>query len=751
MHKCLTLFLLFCSIFASAQAEDDKTLTIPAIDRPPTLADFAGMKPSEAIKKKMSMVSGFIQQEPADGKPATHDTHVYMAYDAKHLYAVFLAFDSEPEKIRARMSPRENVFSDDYVDIQIDTFNDQRRAYTFLATPLGIQWDALWTEGQDFDDSYQAVWRSDGKITDKGYMILFSIPFSSLRFPATSEQTWGLLLNRTIPRLSEESFWPAYTNRIEGRLNQAGTLKGVKDISPGRNIMLNPYGFARNFRILDPDTATFNEEDFDPELGLDAKMVIKDSFVLDLTVNPDFSQVESDQPQVTVNERFEVFFPEKRPFFLENADFFNTFTNLVFTRRIIDPNAGLRFTGKKGKYGLGVMLIDDEAPGQNREADDPLSGETAKIGIVRVSRDISAQSTMGVLFTNREFGDNYNRVGGLDGRLKLNDNWIAQFQSAFSETKKEDQTLNGASHQIMVNRSGRHLNIHNHFLRTGSGFATQLGFLGGEQRPNSMNLHNRTGYTFRPEGKALVEWEIAGRIGQTWDADGHSLDTFTDPEISWKWAGDSNLGVSYQYSKQTLTPEEFSGLLADTELTEATYEIEFSSDYFSLISFNLEYEFGQGVNFVPADGKPPEEVDTKSIEAGFTLRPLSQLRWDANYFYVTLDDQSGAGRIFDNEILRSRINWQFTRELSLRLIYQTETTDPDEGLTRLETSKNRNTDLLLRYILNPWTALYLGYNSNESNFQIIETENGRQVIPTLKELNRDGKQYFLKFSYLFQF
>src|SRR4030081_1093055 len=364
------------------------TIQIPRIETPPSLSDFEDMQPSVRVAAQMAKVTGFIAREPADGAAPTQNTDVYLAYDEHNLYAVFVCFDQEPEKIRARMTRREDIFSDDSVEIMVDTFHDSRRAYAFAANPFGIQWDALWTEGAigngtpgdfaGFDPSFDTVWRSEGRLTGHGYMVLIAIPFKSLRFPDTGPQQWGIILNRAIPRTNENLFWPRISNRIQGRFNQAATATGVDQVSPSRNIQLIPYGLVRSFRDIDqrdPNHPLFENRSLKPDVGLDAKFVLHDSFVLDATVNPDFSQIESDQPQITVNQRFEVFFPEKRPFFLENSNYFILPINLVFTRRIVHPEFGLRLTGKSGPWAVGVLATDDRAPGEFLPRTDPHSGE----------------------------------------------------------------------------------------------------------------------------------------------------------------------------------------------------------------------------------------------------------------------------------------------------------------------------------------------------------------------------------------
>ncbi len=329
-------------------------VTIPRVSAPPPLEDFLEMRPSPAWDGKLAKLDHFVQRVPSDGEPVSQRTEAYLGYDQKNLYAIFICFDNDREKIRARLSRREDVFDDDTVELMLDTFHDHRRAYAFFANPMGVQADALWTEGQqDFDMSFDTVFDTEAKITPQGFVIKMAIPFRSLRFASNDPQTWGILLNRNILRNNESSFWPQYSSRISGRLNQEGDVTGLENISPGHNFQLIPYGIFRSYRevdLRDLDHPRFTQRDAFGQIGLDAKAVLKDKFVLDATANPDFSQIESDDPQVTVNQRFEVQFPEKRPFFLENSNYFLTPITLLFTRRIVDPQWGVRLTGKNGPW-----------------------------------------------------------------------------------------------------------------------------------------------------------------------------------------------------------------------------------------------------------------------------------------------------------------------------------------------------------------------------------------------------------------
>src|SRR6185437_3634054 len=336
------------------------------------------------------------------------------------------------------------------------TFHDHRHAYMFYSNAYGIQQDGLMAENQGFDNSFDTVWHTYTKMTGSGYMVIFEIPFKSLRFKPKASDDWGFILIRVIPRNSEHSYFPRNTNKIQGMLTQEGTLEGFQDISPGRNVQFIPYTSVGAFRALDerdPAEERFTGKHVEPKAGLDSKVVIKDSLVLDTTINPDFGQIESDDPQVTVNQRFEVFFPEKRPFFQENSNYFQTPLNLVFTRRVVDPLYGARLTGKVGPWAIGWLFADDKRPSDKVPVYDPLSGHKAYYTILRVNHDIGKESTIGFIFTDRELHTvpntictddpciwGSNRVGGFDTKIKINAKWSLTAQAVVSHSKLNDGT-----------------------------------------------------------------------------------------------------------------------------------------------------------------------------------------------------------------------------------------------------------------------------------------------------------------------
>ncbi len=742
-------------LISSSAYSADGGLSIPQISAEPQFSDFQGMTPSSALARSMTKVADFVQRTPDDGDAATQRTEVYIGYDREELHAIFLAFDNAPNQIRANLSSRENIEGDDNVEITIDTFNDQRAAFSFRSTPLGIQWDARWTEGNSrragFDTTLEAVWDSEGQLTDQGYMVKMAIPLRSLRFPDSSEQTWRVQFGRYVPRLSEESYWPPYSIAIEGRLNQTSLLNGIRDVSPGNNSQIIPFIFARELDAL--DTGATGGPSFDrsseQDVGVDAKFVFNDSMVLDLTLNPDFSQVESDQPQVTVNERFEVQFPERRPFFVENADFFATDSILVFTRRIVDPEGGLRFTGRAGEYGFGAILINDEAPGLNRAATDPLNGEKANIAILRGFRDISEQSRVGFLLTDRVLGEGYNRVASVDGRIKLTDNWITNIQLVGSDSEPwiGGESTTGYQRNIQANRTGRTVNVHSHFIETTAGFRTELGFMNRFFRPDVSGIHNRLGLNFYPEESSINTWNATIFDVYLEDMEGTRIYHQLGPSFSLNF-DTSSYGASWTDYTEILKPGDYAGIVSNTRYDYDNWQLSYDNYTLNTLEFGVSYRAGTTLNLVPAIGNLPSVADNNRLDIDMLWRPLDRLRVSNTYLKTELETRSGGAKIFSNEIIRSNWNYQFTKEWSLRFIAQYEETDAGPA-SRLVDDKNMNFDLLLRYVINPWSAFYVGYNSNSSNFDIVESEGERELILT-NDLRNDGDQLFVKFSYMFQ-
>ena len=787
-------------------------LTIPRLQRPPQLADFLDMRPEGEIAQQMARVTGFTQRNPHDGENVSEPTEAYLGYDQKNLYVVFVCFD-DPKQVRARLSAREDVSDDDQVEIILDTFHDRRRAYMFQTTPLGVQWDAIWTEASreeetegHFDTSFDTVWDSRGKVTDRGFVVWMAIPFKSLRFPSTREQAWGIILYRGITRKTEDSFWPHVSYKVEGRLGQAATLYGLEGISPGRDIELIPYGVARGFRALDTRGAPFFQQaQVQGQPGMDAKFVIHDHFTVDMAANPDFSQVESEDPQITVNQRFAVYFPEKRPFFLENEDFFRTPMNLFFTRNIGDPSAGIRLTGKDGPYSVGLMAADDRSPGLAVPNFSPLFGTRSYFTIARMSRDIFRQSSVGAFYSDWECPTTgeFNRLGGLDTRLKFNANWTLDGQAVVSSSDLNlncEANLNpfnsgnrgnnnyyaGPADKLELHREGLHFTYDGTYNDITPGFVTVPGFI---NRVDIRETVQTADYRFRPKSGWIVDWGPSVYVRYDFDHTGLRLDSDSFPYLAIQGRGQTLVTLRpYEELRERLRPQDFCFLgfslfcaaanPGDSDFHEHTSGANVRTSYLKKATIAASYYWGDGVNFValPATTATSQPYNRPFLArqdmtmASLTLRPIKPLKIQNTYLFDRLrsinstflqvqSQTPGADRgIFNNHIIRSKWNWQFTPQLALRVILQYNallagTPGIGSPYTSLPTAKQFNADFLLTYLVHPGTAIYLGYNSDLQNLNrglAVDPATGL-VLNTPRGYINDSRQFFVKVSYLFRF
>lgn len=734
-------------------------LRIPRVSSPPPIEAYLEMAPSPAWAGRLAQVERFVQRVPHDGEAVSQPTQAYLGYDDKNLYAIFICEDREPEKVRARLSRREDIWDDDTVELMLDTFYDHRRAYAFFSNPLGVQGDGIWTEGQDWDFSFDTVFDTQARRTSQGFVVRMAIPFRSLRFASSDPQTWGILLNRDIKRNNESSFWPQYSSRIAGRLNQEAEASGLENISPGRNLQLIPYGIFRSFRepdLRDPFHPTYSQSAAHGQVGLDGKVVLKDKFVLDATVNPDFSQIESDDPQVTVNQRFEVLFPEKRPFFLENASYFNTPINLLFTRRIADPKWGVRLTGKDGPWAVGALVADDSSPGERVPLNDPLAGQKAHFAIARVNRDIGSQSTIGLMYTDREMGRYYNRVGGMDGHFKLNSHWTADAQYVLSSTYDlTDSTTNtgeylaGPAAEVLLQRQGLGFNYLADYSDRSDGFRTLTGF---DPQPDIRNIYQRAQYVFHVEGRKLISWTPTMEVYQNWDHAGNHLGSGFFPSVKFEFPGQTIFEVvAYGKEMELLRPKDFSVLSQNQKYERYTNIFRFDTSYYRPVTLHLEYRQGQRINYDPPAGVIPFLAARNFLLGTLTVRPNKSLRVDNTYILFRLHDLHHATGGMNNHIFRSKWNYQFTKELSLRFVGQYNTVLANPGFTSLPTTKNFNADILATYLVHPNTAIYVGYNSNLENVLSPLAADLDGNLERGPRLVNNGRNFFVKASYLFRF
>ncbi len=353
--------------------EKAEPLKITLFAKPPVIDG----KLDDEAWKSAAVFKDFYQWRPSDSSPASARTEVYAGYDTRFVYFAFHAYD-DPSKVRASVAKRDAIFDDDVVGLILDTFNDKRRAYELLFNPLGIQMDGFLTEGGNDDFSVDIVMESKGQVTSDGYIVEVAIPFKSLRYEAGKGKLWGIHILRIVKHVNGETdSWMPISQDESGLLSQEGHITGLEGISTERTLELIPsLTLSETGKRKAPvtvaqisDGGRFVNEPIKFDPGLTGKYSITPTVTLDFAINPDFAQVESDQLVVTANQRFPIFFEEKRPFFLEGIDIFRTPIQAVHTRAIIDPDLAIKLTGKLGRNTFGLLVASDNGPGNFNEED----------------------------------------------------------------------------------------------------------------------------------------------------------------------------------------------------------------------------------------------------------------------------------------------------------------------------------------------------------------------------------------------
>ena len=466
-----------------------------------------------------------------------------------------------------------------------------------------------------------------------------------------------------------------------------------------------------------------------------------------------------------MNQRFEVFFPEKRPFFLENSNFFEApligigpmQPRLVFTRRIADPTFGARLTGKQGPWNLGFLLTDDRSPGLIVPDNSPLHGQRAYFAVARVSHDLGEQSSVGGMYTDREFQGTFNRVGGVDGTFRLNQNWNASYRGYMSSTLDQNGYGFGQLHDGVVVGTGRRFTFNLEYLDITPLYLTETGFV---PRIDQRTVNQYGHFYFRPEGKHLVFHGPEENATQLWDHHGLTLQQVASADYVFGFRRNILLAPIYFYQADTLRPLDFSGLPGNREIAQSGGGIVFRGRPWRMFGWNTRIFRNGTVVIVPAAGQLPYTGDETAIYQTLAIKPTSRLQIDNTYILERVLNGLVHHPVVNSNVVRSKWNYQFTPEFSLRFIAQYNGLLASPRYSSLETTKNMNFDVLFTYLLHPGTAVYVGYNSNLEN---IDPElcvhlpssaqcnpNGPGLLRSPNRLTNDGHQLFIKLSYLFR-
>lgn len=750
-------------------------IVIPRLDGAPVLSDFAGDSLRSRAAREMLREDQFVERYPDDGKRPANETIAYLGYTHEYLFVAFVCHDATPRLIRAHMLQRDNLADDDSVQVMLDTFHDQRRAFSFSSNALGIQADALYSEQDGYDYSFDTVWDTWGRRTPFGYAVLFRIPFASLYFAKAGPgqmRTWGIVLGRNISHTDESDYWPRMNHNIAGRLTQDVAVEGFADVERGQNLQFEPYTLARNLRQLNtvnPVDPYFEDKRLQGYTGMDSKLVLHNSLVLDTTLNPDFSQVGINNP-ATPNQRFPPFFPEVRPFFIENSSYFMTPINLYYTDNIVTPEMGARLTGKLGPWALGVLGVDDRSPGQAVPSGDPEANTRAHFYVGRVNRDLGSLSDVGLIYADREYLDSYNRAGGLDYRARLQNRWTFTGQALTTETKNvSDDTAgeqecenlslecSGQAYYQQVSYSSLHNSAWMAYNDTAGGFVTDTGFF---QRPDVREPNGSYSYTFRPAQGPILSDSVGFYTERIWDHHGVPLDYYFDPSWNFNFRARTSLNLSLSLGQDRLRPIDYPALHQDVEYHSHTAGLTFYTSPVPWIALGGGYSQGTVINYSPPSNAGPGPVNISAPSVNVEVKPLRSVDLQNSYVYTHFTNIGNGSDVYDNHELISRWNYQLSKAASINLIGQYISTLPNEPYTDLANSKTLFGDALFAYMPHPGTALYVGYIGNFANLNralCTHEEDGLCnaadpiLPPTYSSLMNDGKNLYMKVSYLLRF
>jgi len=748
------------------QAPSD--VKVPLINTPLRLADFVGMAPKAELMGQLAEITNFIQNTPKDGQVASQKTEVYLAHTKTVFYVVFICHDDRASLIRGHLSRRENILTDDNVTILLDPFQDRRRGILFSVNPVGVQADAAWTEGNGSDYSFDQVWDSEGRVTKGGWMALIAIPFRSLRF-RESGSDWGVVLERNFPRNSEVDYWPRISQSISGTLSQEGTLRGINGVTGSHNIQINPYVLGQNEKTLlnqDPGDPYFSQRSFEGTAGGEVKAIVKDSIVLDATVNPDFSDVESDQPQFTVDQRYPVYFPELRPFFLENANYFSTPITLLYTRNIIRPDYGGRITGKIGSTNIGLLAIDDREPGQSVPVGDPLYGEKALFAVGRVAQDFGKNFTLGAMYTDEEFGGGWNRIGGFDFTWRATPKWTIVGQSVESSTKGSNPNSAavvfnpgysaGPASYFEVDRSGHAFSMQDQYNDFSTGFVSSVGFI---QTADIRSDHIHATYQWYPKKSVIQSYGLETNQNIAFDHQGDRVYHYSTFDPFWLLPRNIVLAPLFGQNSDTVGPQNGYLFPASHNFTENFGGFVARGAPFAQFNFNIQALKSGNVNYNPVAGGVPFLMNQEDVQALITFQPIRQIT-DDNTYLLDRDHSVKDGQlVYESQTFRTKLNYQFTRAFSARVIVEYDSTLANPLETSLQRTKQVQTQALLTWLPHPGTAIYIGYNNDIQNLDRSlcnrlpggGCDPSNTVPPRSPLYLNDGRQFFVKASYLFRF
>jgi hypothetical protein len=658
---------------------------------------------TEALK-----IDAFVQLTPKENGVPTEKTVAYLGYDEKNLYVAFRAYDSQATKVRCSVTNRDGCMEDDWVFIMLDTFNEKRRAFSFLLNPIGVQMDMMRIEegGNDnMDDSWDTVFLSDGKVDAEGYTVEMAIPFKSLRFPDDDTKTWNIVLGRNLPRTGEIMLHPHYSRDIPGLLSNGRTFTIQGAVERSRNVEVMPFLTSLKTQ----------GEKISYEPGANFKLGLSSNMTLDATVNPDFSQIEADEPKIDYNVRYALRYAEKRPFFLEGMEIFNSpEIETVYTRQITDPIWGGKMSGKSGRFTYGLLSAYDMHPTESLweiPNGGAASDTRAFSNIFRTKADVGSGSYIGFTVTDKELGGgNWSRLGGLDGQLRFKDRVFFNFQALASKSSADgDRTALAPGLYGELYYTTKHWTLGGYYKAMHPDFQASLGFV---NRTDYRTAGAFASFRLYPDKKYLNQVQFRLQAGKRDGyADSTTQDTWVRGNIQFRLTEFNQIYVAYESEMERF---------ADIEFKKQNFSIEAQTQFISWMPFGLFFETGDSINYDPDDAF----LGTSNTYGLFvTFKPSKRLQLGADFSKQTFWRSAGGEQLWDYNVIRQRTTYQVSKTLSFRAIV-------DYNFFEEEAFGS----LLASWVLRPGTVFFLGFDKS-----YIGDGSGH--------LLQDNYNIFVKFSY----
>ncbi len=647
--------------------------------------------------------------DPGENIPAPVKTTAYVTYDQENLYVAFVALDPDPKKIRAQITDRDRSWADDFVGIAIDPFNDSRRGYEFFVNPHGVQMDMKRVEGTGEDSSWDTIWTSAGTLTETGYMTEMAIPFRSISFPnGTRVHTWGFWFFRAYPREFRHQISNVPFDRDKNCFFcQISRLNGFHGVHPGRNLEINPTMVSRDTQSREQAGSPMTDQGRHSQLGVNIRWAPTTNITLNAALNPDFSQVEADAAKMSFNRQFSLFYEEKRPFFLEGADIFETNEQYVHTRTVADPSYSLKASGKSGKYAWGVFTARDTItnillPG-NSDSDYVSWDHESDVYVARARRDVGNNSTIGALITHRTGSGYHNTLASVDGRLYFSEQDTLEFQLTTTDTRNpldpDDERLDGAdlsgtAYRLHYEHEDREWGVDAWHARVNPGFRADVGFI-------PMVDYEETGVSlmrmFYGKDGAFISRifpEFTAEIQES--TDGTTLHRVFHFANNLRMAGQSYLGIFFDEEMR-----HHKGINHHY----ANYGF-WAGGKTRILEYNAEFFTGENLDF--ANNRIGNWRVT-NLELTWRIGARIELQTDTRHEIMRV----GGEDLYTADILQGKFIYNFSTRLFVRSILQYVTLQRNPTLYEdLSDPKTRSLmpQLLFSYKINPRTLLYFGYS-----------------------------------------